>query len=90
MNEEKDIFMKIDTEVQLINGYLGKNKQPIISTRSASMNSRIKNGETLLIRGLMFEENSDNNRKPSLFGNIPVIKKQLLIFITPEITVHSI
>jgi len=90
VNEEKDIFMKIDTEVQLINGYMGKNKQPIISTRSASMNSRIKNGETLLIRGLMFEENSDNSRKPSLFGNIPVIKKQLLIFITPEITVHSI
>ena len=90
VNEEKDVFMKIDTEVQLISGYVGKNKQPIISTRSASMNSRIKNGETLLIRGLMFEENSDNSRKPSLFGNIPVIKKQLLIFITPEITVHSI
>ena len=69
----------------------------MVSNRSAKTNVVVGNGETLLIGGLILEDDSDITGRVPFFGNIPIIKnffsidtkseqqRELLIFITPSI-----
>ena len=78
-------------------GYTGENSRPIISNRETNTNVRVKDGETLLIGGMIFETEEEKVNKVPLFGDIPLIKslfryssiqkeqRELLIFITPTI-----
>ena len=97
VNQEKIISMKIDAVVQNIIGFVGKDQRPMISTRSTSTSVRVKNGETLLIGGLIFDTEQEIASKVPLLGDIPLIKwlfrssdknreqRELLIFITPTV-----
>ena len=97
VNQEKIISMKIDAVVQAIIGFVGKDQRPMISTRSTSTSVRVKNGETLLIGGLIFDTEQEIASKVPLLGDIPLIKwlfrssdknreqRELLIFITPTV-----
>jgi len=65
--------------------------------RSIATSVRVKDGQTLMIGGLMSTEESKSTRKVPFFGNLPIIgalftsvsnqssKKELMIFITPRI-----
>tara|TARA_B110000196_G_scaffold69585_1_gene59308 strand:+ start:469 stop:1020 length:552 start_codon:yes stop_codon:yes gene_type:complete len=97
VNQENIISMKIDAVVQSIIGFVGKDQRPMISTRSTNTSVRVKNGETLLIGGLIFDTEQEIASKVPLLGDIPLIKwmfrssdnnreqRELLIFITPTV-----
>jgi len=47
----------------------------VISTRNADATVRIKNGETIIIGGLIDESDRKNITKIPLAGDIPIIKE---------------
>ena len=97
LNAYNAISLAINTSVQAIVGYTGENSRPIISNRETNTNVRVKNGETLLIGGMIFEIEEEKVNKVPLLGDLPLIKSlfrfswiqkeqsELLIFITPTI-----
>ena len=97
LNAYNAISLAINTSVQTIIGYTGENSRPIVSNRETNTNVRVKDGETLLIGGMIFETEEEKVNKVPLLGDIPLIKslfrfssiqkeqRELLIFITPTI-----
>jgi len=70
---------------------------PVLYTQTTSTRVTVKNGETLVIGGLVRDKTVDTVNKIPIFGDIPLLgylfkhknktveKKNLLIFITPKI-----
>ena len=97
LNANNAISLAINASVQSIIGYIGEDSRPIISSRETNTNVRVKNGETLLIGGMIFDTDEVSVRKIPILGDLPIIKnlfrfnsskkeqKELLIFITPTI-----
>lgn len=98
INEKIFITMNISAQVQALVGFAGPNAdRPIVSERTTTTQIRVGNGETLLIGGLIFEEEGQAVSKLPLLGSIPLIgglfrnksevtkQRELLIFITPNI-----
>ena len=97
LNAYNAISLAINTSVQAIIGYTGENNRPIVSNRETNTNVRVKDGETLLIGGMIFETEEEKVNKIPLLGELPLIKslfryssiqkeqRELLIFITPTI-----
>ncbi|MCK5012250.1 MAG: type IV pilus secretin PilQ [Candidatus Omnitrophica bacterium] len=75
---------------------------PLIGTESVKTSVMVKDGDTLVIAGLITDELTDTMKKVPFFGDIPVlglifrksgktiIKKDLIIFITPHIITPEI
>jgi len=97
LNDRNVISMAIDASVQAIVGYVGTDKRPMVSTRSTKTNVRVRDGETLLIGGMIFDTDQETVAKFPLLGDLPLIKyffrytitereqRELLIFITPTV-----
>jgi type II secretory pathway component GspD/PulD (secretin) len=98
INSDGLVSMAIDAQIQAIIGYVGPDAdRPIISTRSTNTNVRVADGRTLLIGGLIFDDENNARGKLPLLGSIPILGKlfttttkrtdqrELLIFITPSI-----
>jgi len=97
INENELISMNINAAVQAITGYVGAEQRPIVSNRTTTTNVMVKNGETLLIGGLIFDQDDLTVGKFPILGDLPFIRKffrtnskkksqnELLIFITPTI-----
>ncbi|MFQ6612728.1 MAG: secretin and TonB N-terminal domain-containing protein [Fidelibacterota bacterium] len=98
INEDRFISMTINTTVQALVGMAGPDAdRPVISERSANTQIMVTNNETLLIGGLIFDQQIESQSKVPVLGNIPLIKgffrhsttkteqRELLIFITPAI-----
>ena len=97
INENELISMNINAAVQAITGYVGAEQRPIVSNRTTTTNVMVKNGETLLIGGLIFDQDDLTVGKFPVLGDLPFIRKffrtnskkksqnELLIFITPTI-----
>lgn len=92
------IRLKIDpAEVSSISGTLAVNGYPIIDTRSAKTNVELKDGESLIIAGLLSEEDVNTMSKIPILGDIPILgalfrstqkdikEKELVFFITPKL-----
>ena len=74
---------------------------PLIRRNLNLNNIRVKDGDTLIIGGLIQEDNSEVTRKMPILGDIPVIgfffrstrvqktKQELVILITPHIVTES-
>ena len=102
VNSQDVISMKIDAVVQAVVGYVGAEQRPMVSTRSTNTNVRVANGETLLIGGLIFDNDLESMSKMPFLGDLPFLKKlfryrntereqrELLIFITPTVISASI
>ncbi|MDQ6977423.1 MAG: hypothetical protein Q9M75_04865 [Ghiorsea sp.] len=70
---------------------------PILDIKQATTLVRVRNGETVVIGGLIQDETSESERKVPLLGDIPVIgslftssykhkkRTELVIFLTPKI-----
>lgn len=96
INPDGYIALEVNPKVQ---GLAGKvdNSQPIVSTKETLTNVVVKNGHTIVIAGLIEEENSTSKTNVPVFGNIPLIsnlfknqsnttrKNETIIFITPRI-----
>ena len=98
INQDEYITMEILPTVSTITGYTGpNNERPILAERSAETTVMIKNGETVIIGGLIKENNIKTVKKVPILGDLPVIKylfqhkvdtkerTELLVFITPNL-----
>jgi len=92
------ISLRIDpAEVSSISGTLAVNGYPIIDTRNVNTLVELKNGESLVLAGLLQEEAIKTMSKIPLLGDIPILgalfrstqddikEKELVFFITPKI-----
>lgn len=92
------INLKIDpAEVSSIAGTMAVNGYPIIDTREVRTNVELRDGESLLMAGLLQEEAIKTMSKIPLLGDIPILgalfrstqddikEKELVFFITPRI-----
>lgn len=92
------INLKIDpAEVSSIAGTLAVNGYPIIDTRDVRTSVELREGESLVLAGLLQEEQVRNMSKIPLLGDIPILgalfratekemrEKDLVFFITPRI-----
>ena len=103
INEEDYVTLIVEPTIDQITGFTGpNNERPIISTRNAQTNVMIKDGQTLVIGGLIAEKKIEYEKKVPILGDIPIIKylftkkedsinrTELLIFITPYIIRDSL
>ncbi len=92
------IKMKIHPKIDQLTGWTDTNDpQPIIDTREAETQVRVKNGQTIILGGLLKDNNKNTVKKVPILGNTPILgflfrytkktkeKTELLIFITPRI-----
>lgn len=99
INPDSMITLLIEPTIEDVIGYVGNddNRQPIISRRTAKTQVMIRNNESIVIGGLLKENEVDTKEKVWLLGDIPLLgklftsntkekkKTDLLIFITPHI-----
>lgn len=95
INEEGIITTKLRPEVSTNIATAGNN--PSIRTREAETTIRVRNGETIVIGGLIQNEDRKNVQKFPLLGDLPILghlfkstsfekrETELVIFITPKI-----
>ena len=92
------INLKIDpAEVSSIAGTLAVNGYPIIDTRDVRTSVELRDGESLVLAGLLQEEQIKTMSKIPILGDIPILgalfrstqsdirEKDLVFFITPKI-----
>ena len=65
------ITMSIQASVQAITGYVGAERRPIVSSRSTDTNVMVRNGETLMIGGLIFDQDDSTIEKLPYLGDLP-------------------
>ena len=96
-----DIVMTVSPDISKITGWVvgpsGENEKPMLATRRADTQVRVKNGETIVIAGLLKDRKVKAVSKVPILGDIPLIgllfrkrspekeKIDLLIFLTPYI-----
>jgi type IV pilus secretin PilQ/predicted competence protein len=98
INADGYITTTISPEVSSVIAFVGRNNDlPVVSTRQTSTTVRLKDGNSVIIGGLLSEETSRNVTKVPLLGDIPgigllfqhhrssVSKKDLVIEVTPRI-----
>jgi type IV pilus assembly protein PilQ len=95
---DSTMMLSVNPEISEIVEYRGQyNERPVTATRSAVTQVEMRNGETLMIGGLIREQELNIERKVPILGDIPILKflfrhrttqKQkvdLMIFITPHL-----
>ena len=98
INVDGYITTEISPEVSTVLGFTGDNHDlPIISTRQAKTTVRLRDGNTVIIGGLLSEEKTHDTSKVPLLGDIPILgylfqhqntrtrKTDLVIEVTPHI-----
>jgi len=98
VNEGKFITLWVQPKVQEISGFTGKNNDlPITTTRSATSQVQVKDGEVVVIGGLIKEDKIRTVKKVKFLGDIPLLgrlftstnidsrRSELVIFIAPKI-----
>ncbi len=102
INDDGYITVDAEPEVSFVESWSNNNMYPVIGTRSAKTTVRVRDGEEILIGGLIRDEEGKDNSKIPLLGNIPILKslfsfkgktgssQELIILITPHIIAQSI
>ncbi|KAF1083275.1 MAG: hypothetical protein GQF41_0053 [Candidatus Rifleibacterium amylolyticum] len=102
INDDGYITVDAEPEVSFVESWSNNNMYPVIGTRSAKTTVRVRDGEEILIGGLIRDEEGKESNKIPLLGNIPIIKnlfsfkgkkgqsQELIILITPHIIAQSI
>jgi len=75
MERDKMIRLKIAPEVSSITGWTGSGATiaPNVGTRRATTELKVKDGDTVVIGGLMRASDTDNIKKVPLLSNIPIL-----------------
>lgn len=96
-DDNGNVQASVDTEVSTIDPSVTVRGAPGFLTRSTKTDVSLKDGETLVISGLISHDISENSTKVKGLGNIPILgrlfssddfkssKSELVIFITPHI-----
>ena len=99
INDDSTITMNVNPVVEEIIGYAGptNNQKPITSQRSITTNVTVRNGETLVMGGLLKETTIEKQDRVFFLGSLPILgglfthrtneaaTTDLLILITPKI-----
>ncbi len=99
VNDSGFITLAVVPTIEEITGYTGPtdNQRPITAKRSMNTNVRVKDGETLVIGGLLRETDVKIIKRLPGFGSIPLVgrvfqhhtaqkeKTDLTVFITPKV-----
>jgi len=99
INADGFITTEIRPEVSSVIGFQGVNNDlPVVATRQATTTVRLKDGNSVIIGGLLSEERSNEVTKVPLLGDLPflgplffqhhfvqVTKRDLIIEVTPRI-----
>ena len=92
-----DVTVDIKPEFKTPVGSLSSEVPPTINSRILDSTVRLKDGETIILGGLIQESNVDNVNKVPILGNIPLlgrlfrnkststIKSELVVFVTPHV-----
>jgi len=95
INQDGYITMRIHPEVSSLAASLDAG--PRITTREADTTVRVKEGETLIIGGLIKQQEDRSNERVPILGRLPIVgalfsrrehdleQKELAVFITPKI-----
>jgi type II secretory pathway component GspD/PulD (secretin) len=95
-----DITVEIQPEVSDVVG-TGATGLPVVSKRSVTTKVRVKDGETIVIGGLLQKNESVTKRKIPLLGDIPILgllfsrtdkrveEVETVVFITPHLLVEG-
>jgi general secretion pathway protein D len=98
---EKNVDMIVNIILSQLTGEL-VNGQPVRTEMETETNMIVSNGETLMLGGILFQENSRIKRKLPLLGDIPLIgglfqhnrdtlaNNELIVFITPQVVSETI
>lgn len=90
------ILLEVAPKADFQNGFT-PDGTPIISTRKASTNVKVRDGQTIVIGGLIRDSLIKNQKKVPILGDIPLlgllfkstkstkVKTELIVFITPVI-----
>lgn len=101
INADREVFLKVHPSVKKILGYNAELGAPILASRDAQTSVMIKDGQTVVIGGLMKDDHSSDESKVPLLGDIPLLgalfrsshttreKTELLVFITPHVVTNS-
>ena len=98
INADGYITTTISPEVSSVVGFVGRNGDlPEVATREATTTVRLRDGDSVIIGGLLLEEETKNVTKLPILGDIPFIgvlfqhhsstlaKRDLVIEVTPHI-----
>lgn len=98
VSEEGFITAKIKPEVSSIKGWKGPNNEiPWVKTREAEATVRVRDGETIIMGGLLSEDETKTLSKVPVLGHIPGLgllftrkktvkeKTELIIVVTPRL-----
>ncbi|MBN2418017.1 MAG: type II secretion system secretin GspD, partial [Deltaproteobacteria bacterium] len=96
INQERFVRLKLNQEVSQVLSF-NEDGQPTTFKRAAKTTVRIKDGQTLVIGGLIDKKDNRTNYRVPLLGRIPILgwlfrsrtdttdKKNMYIFLTPRI-----
>ncbi|HKD17503.1 MAG TPA: secretin N-terminal domain-containing protein, partial [Thermoanaerobaculia bacterium] len=73
VHHNKEVTLKLMTEVSNINGSVGSPPQPIIGTRTISSNIRLKDGETNFLAGLYRTDKAVSKNLIPFLSDLPVV-----------------
>jgi len=102
VNEDGYILMEASPQIDSLKEEVVPGAPPVISSRLAHCRVMVKDGQTLVIGGLMKDETSEEISRIPLLGRIPVLgrlfsskslkttKTDLIVFITPHIYRESV
>jgi len=99
MERDKTIRVTLNPEVSSITGWTGSGATiaPNVGTRRASTELKVKDGDTIIIGGLMRSSDTENVKKVPLLSNIPILgqlfksrdtkqeERELIIMITVNV-----
>ncbi len=95
------VLLQVAPKADFQNGFT-PDGTPIISTRRASTNVKVRNGQTIVIGGLIRDSSIENQKKVPILGDIPLlghlfkstvtskVKTELIVFITPKILADNL
>ncbi len=105
INPEGLVIMDVGPEISSLSGVTvpisDTLEAPVIAKRSAATHVAIRDGQTIVIGGLMEDRKTETIRKVPLLGDMPLVgalfrrtstnkvKTELLIFLTPHVAHHA-
>ncbi len=98
VNSDKEVTLYVKPVVEEITGFTGRNNDlPITSTRTTTTQIRVKDGDTVMIGGLIKEDKIKRVSSVKFLGSLPLLgnlfrsnhidtkRSELVIFISPSI-----
>ncbi|MFH1857123.1 MAG: secretin N-terminal domain-containing protein [Candidatus Omnitrophota bacterium] len=97
IGEDNHITMQIHPEVSTARRVAEANNSLAVDTTQADTTLTVKNGETVVLGGLVKQDKKKTVKKVPFFGDIPIlglafrstdeenVKKELMVFITPHV-----